>query len=83
MTADNFKHNPPILQTNLKNVISKQLDTDNEQQMSNEQMNSSLYWYPKKILFHSYNSVYSSVIIHSIQKAIFLDFVVSSIVLYQ
>ena len=33
MTADNFKHNPPILQTNLKNVISKQLDTDNEQQM--------------------------------------------------
>ena len=82
MTADNFKHNPPILQTNLKNVISKQLDTDNEQQMSKRE-NSSLYWYPKKILFHLYNSVYSSVITHSIEKAIFLEFIVSSIVLCQ
>ena len=43
MTADNFKHNPPILQTNLKNVISKQLDTDNEQQMSNEQKRDQLF----------------------------------------
>ena len=81
MTADNFKHNPPILQTNLKNVISKQLDTDNEQQMSKRE--NSFVLVSQKNLFHLYNSVYSSVMIYSIQKAIFLDFGVSSIDLYQ